>query len=80
MMKPRAGGVQNVNHMPVQSSTLRSAGYNEENGDMHVTFKDGGSYIYHDVPPEVHQAFMMAGSKGNFLHHQVKNRFEFTKL
>jgi hypothetical protein len=71
---------QPINHMPVQSSSVRSIGYDKESGELHVTFNDGGRYMYHGVPENVHQSLMMSGSKGNFLHHNVKNAFEFTKL
>lgn len=70
----------NVNHLPVESSTLRSSGYDKETGDMHVTFRDGGRYVYHGVPENVHQSFQMASSKGGFLHSNVKNNYKFTKL
>jgi hypothetical protein len=70
----------NTAHMPVQSSTMRSAGYDELTGNFHVAFNDGGNYVYHDVPPDVHEAFQMASSKGRFLHTNVRNRYEFTKL
>lgn len=71
---------QNVQHNLHTSSTLKSSGYDEKMDDLHVTFKDGGRYVYHDVTPEVYEAFKMAGSKGGFLHKNVKGNFEFTKL
>ena len=69
-----------VKHQPVQSSTLHTAGYDAEKGDLHVVFKDGGKYVYHGVTPEQNQAFQMAGSKGQFLHQQIKGKHGFTKL
>lgn len=69
-----------INHTAVQSSSIRSIGYDEETQDMHVHFNGTGTYVYHDVPPETHQAIMMSGSKGNFLHTNVKNKHKFTKL
>lgn len=71
---------QNIGHSPVQSSTLRSAAYDKDSGDMHVTFQGGGRYVYHGVPEEVHQSFQMSGSKGGFLHKNVKGKYEFTKI
>lgn len=73
-------GPQNINHAPVQSSSIRSIGYNTETGDLHVNFHDTGSYVYHNVPPEKYEALMMASSKGSFLHTQFKGAHEYTKL
>ncbi len=70
----------NTPHMPVQSSHMKSAGYDAENGDLHVTFNGGQRYVYHGVPEDVHQAFTMASSKGSFLKNNIKGNYEFTKL
>lgn len=70
----------NIRHSDVQSSSIRSVGYNKEKRELHVNFHDTGRYVYHDVPPEVHEGLMMSGSKGNFLHGKVKSQFKFTKL
>ncbi len=71
---------QNTGHMPIQSSSMRSAGYDAENGNMHVRFNDGGHYVYHGITPEVYQGLMMSSSKGGFLSNNVKGKFAFTKL
>lgn len=70
----------NVNHAFVQSRNIRSIGYHAQTGDLHVTFHDTGRYVYHNVPQEVHDGLMMSGSKGNYIHHQIKGKFDFTKL
>jgi hypothetical protein len=76
---------RNINHnTPHQSvynsSNVQTAGYDKENGNLHIKFGVGGHYVYHDVPEDVYQAFMMSSSKGSFLHANVKGNFEFTKL
>jgi hypothetical protein len=71
---------QNTGHQPIQSSTIRSAGYDKKSGDLHVTFQDGGKYVYHGVTPDKYEAFQMAASKGSWLHHNLKGQHEFTKL
>lgn len=79
MMKKRQPG-NHINHADVHSSIMRSAGYDAEKREMHVNFHDTGRYVYHNVPQDVYESFMMAGSKGNFLHNNVKNQYKFTKL
>ena len=70
----------NVKHVDVHSSSLRSVGYNKETQELHVNFNDTGRYVYHGVPENVHQSLMMAASKGNFIHSQLKGKYEYTKL
>lgn len=69
-----------IQHQYVQSSTIQTCGYDPESQELHVKFKDGGYYTYTDVPPEKHQAFMMSGSKGQFLHQHIKGKHDHTKL
>lgn len=69
-----------IEHNYVQSSTVQSAGYDPESQELHIKFKDGGYYTYQGVPPEKYDAFMMSGSKGQFLHHQIKGKHEHAKL
>ncbi len=79
-MIERRNPSQNINHADVQSSSIRSIGYDKESQELHVTFNDTGRYVYYGVPPETHEALMMSGSKGNFLHHNVKSKHGFTKI
>ncbi len=69
-----------IEHAPVDSTSIRSIGYNEEKQELHVTFHDTGRYVYHGVSPEKYQALMESGSKGNFLHHNIKAAHGVTKL
>lgn len=79
-MKPVRPPQSTVKHADVQSSSLRSIGYDKDSQELHVNFHDTGRYVYHGVPQDVHDALMMAGSKGSFIHHQMKGKYEFTKL
>lgn len=69
-----------MKHAPVQSSTISTVGYDPDKQQLHVTYNTGGTYVYHDIPPETHQAMMMSSSKGKFLHTNVKGRHRHTKL
>lgn len=77
---PRKDPTVGINHNDVQSSSIRSIGYDPDTQELHVNFHGTGRYIYHGVTPEKHEALMMAGSKGNYLHQNIKNAHEFTKL
>lgn len=69
-----------INHAPVESSSVKTIGYDKEKQELHVTFRGSGRYVYQNVPSYVYESLMMAGSKGNFIHHNLKNRYEFNKI
>lgn len=71
---------QPIKHHDVSSSSVQRVGYDADSRELHVTFNTGARYTYHDVPPETHEALMMSGSKGSFLHENIKGRHDFTKL
>ncbi len=60
---------------PVKSSTVKSIGYDPENGLLEVEFVSGRIYNYFDVADHVHQDFLDAKSKGHFFHTKVKDQF-----
>lgn len=47
----------------VDSSNVEAIGYDGDAQELHVQFVSGGSYIYHEVPQDVFDAFMSATSK-----------------
>jgi len=65
---------------PVTSSNLRSVGYDAAKKDLYVSFKSGGTYVYHGVPAETHQAMIGAPSSGSFLASSVKGHFPFERV
>lgn len=69
-----------VKHSNIQSTSIKSAGYDAEKQELHVNFHNTGHYVYHDVTPEKYEAFQMSSSKGSFLHNNIKNQHEFSKL
>jgi KTSC domain len=63
----------------IQSKMLSHVGYDEATKELHITFGKGGSYVYHDVPKEAHEAFMAAESKGKHYLGHIKNNFKTTR-
>lgn len=64
------------------STNLASAEYNfgGPNQDLLVTFKNGGRYVYSDVPANVAQELMDADSPGAYLAANIKGFYLFTEL
>lgn len=72
---------EHQNLIPIKdSSTIEAVGYHPENGDLHIQFKHGGHYLYHQIEPKVFEQLMGAKSKGKFFHGVIKGRHKFTKL
>lgn len=68
----------------VESSNVASTGYevndNGLNVELHVRFKSGAEYIYHDVPADTVQKFLDADSQGKFLNENIKGKFDYNKV
>jgi hypothetical protein len=64
----------------VQSSNLKSVGYDPLSHILEIEFHSGGLYQYSVVPESVHRELMMAGSKGSYFDRNIKNRFPYHKL
>lgn len=60
---------------PVESSNIRSIGYDSDEGLLEVEFHSGGVYQYREVPENVFQRFLCASSKGRFFHQNIKGRY-----
>ena len=61
----------------VQSSTIVSVGYDEEQQILEITFRDGRVYHYLEVPPERALSLLRAESKGRFLNSDIKPNFGY---
>lgn len=63
-----------VERAPVDSSNVRSIGYDPTTQELHVEFHSspGKVYVYTGVPPEKHAALMAAESKGGELNRSIK--------
>jgi hypothetical protein len=51
----------------VDSSMISAVGYDEQQQVLEVVFKPTGVYRYRDVPKEVYQQLLEAGSKGSYM-------------
>jgi hypothetical protein len=64
----------------VESSSLRSIGYDRETQTLEVEFHGGRTYRYLGVPPEVWAGLRHAASKGQFFQTFVRDRFDTTRV
>ena len=64
----------------VQSSDLRSVGYDPANSVLEIEFNSGGVYQYFNVPSNVYQALMSASSHGTYFHANIKDRYRYSRI
>jgi hypothetical protein len=66
--------------MPVDSSVIAAVGYDDVQRALYVRFNSRALYVFHDVPPAMHDAFMRAESKGRYFNAEIRNAYRTTRL
>ena len=64
----------------VESSNLKSVGYDEFLLVLEIEFKSGAVYRYYGVPAEVHDELINAESVGKYFNANVKSKYNFLKV
>jgi hypothetical protein len=62
------------------STVIRDFSYNVATRQLVVTFVTGRVYAYADVPPDVHNAFRAASSRGRFFNLEIRDHYEFREI
>ena len=65
---------------PVNSSNLRSVGYNPMTETLIIQFHSGHIYEYYHVPQHIYEGLIFAPSKGKYHHRYIKNSYAYTRL
>ena len=63
----------------IQSSNVKSIGYDEETKTLAVEFKNGATYHYDGVPKDEWETARTADSFGTHFHANIKNRYTGVK-
>lgn len=69
-----------MHRVPVSSSSILDIGYDPLARRLEVGFRAGGVYAYDAVPPEIHDAFIDATSKGRFFQRQIRDRYRYRRI
>lgn len=69
-----------MNRQPVSSSNIASIGYDVNSQTLEIEFLNGGVYQYFDVPQHVYGELMSAGSHGQYLAHNIKGVYRYSKV
>lgn len=57
------------------SSALSSATYDDERSELTITFRNGRSYTYRQVPANVWDGLQTADSPGNFWRSNIMDQY-----
>ena len=69
-----------MERQPVESSNIRSIGYDSSTDILQVEFKSNAVYNYYEVPENIYQELMSARSHGSYLNEHVKGRFVYSRI
>jgi hypothetical protein len=64
----------------VQSSSLRSVGFDPNEKVLEVEFQSGGVYQYFGVPEAIFRELMLASSKGAFFNRRIADHFPYKRI
>ncbi len=76
LVEPKKTGIK---RLPVASSNIATVGYDAENKILEIEFHHGAIYRYFDVPQEVYEKLMSAGSQASFFYHNIRENYEYQK-
>lgn len=61
----------------VDSTILRTIGYDAERQLLQIEFQDLSTYQYFDVPAAVYEELAQAPSKGTFFNRSIRPKFDY---
>lgn len=64
----------------VESTTIRSVGYNRANQVLELEFQSGAVYHYFDVPPSIHERLLKASSKGRYFNDEIRDDYDCIRV
>lgn len=64
----------------INSSNIKSVGYDSQVQALEVEFHSGDIYQYHGVPSNVYEGLMRASSHGSYFHQHIKGNYKSTQI
>jgi lysyl-tRNA synthetase class 2 len=62
------------------STVIRDFAYDLEPRVLAVQFMSGRTYVYYDVPLDVHAGLIGANSKGEYFNAHIRDRFDYREV
>jgi hypothetical protein len=64
----------------VESTTMRSVGYESKSKILEIEFQSGEVYQYLGVPKTVHGGLLRAKSKGQYFNGEIRDDYAFVRV
>ncbi len=64
----------------VNSSNIKSIGYDAQSATLEVEFTSSDVYQYFNVPDHLYQQFLIASSYGQFLNDNIRYNYRYQKI
>ncbi|MEP0825705.1 MAG: KTSC domain-containing protein [Nitrososphaera sp.] len=64
----------------VQSSNIRSIGYDATTRTLEIEFSSGGVYQYYSVDEAVYEQLISASSIGSFFHQHIRDKYQTQRI
>ena len=64
----------------VESTTMRSAGYDQKSQVLEVEFQSGIIYQYLEVAPVIYKKLLDAESKDRYFNSAIRDTYEFVRV
>ncbi len=64
----------------VDSSNIRSIGYDPDSGTLEIEFHNGGIYQYFKVPQATYDQLMHTPSHGSYFHQHIRNEYRCIRV
>ena len=64
----------------IESSVMAFVKYDDDAGELDITFMSGKTYRYLNVPAEVYDGLLEAESKGEFFNDNIKDDFVYSEV
>ncbi len=69
-----------MERLPVNSSSIKSIGYDATARTLEVEMADGDVYQYFNVAPQVHRDLVNAASIGQYFAYYIKTTYRWRKM
>lgn len=64
----------------IESSMIRSIGYDSSNSTLEIEFNSGAVWQYFDFPESLWYEFEGAESQGKFFHREIKKQYSESQV
>ena len=69
-----------MQRVPVESTTLGSAGHDAQSAVLELQFRNGAVYQYFSVPSRVYRDLLEARSKGVYFNQNIRGRYPYQRV